>query len=98
MNLSEARAKLPQIARTLAREPRTVVYVEHRDMDDRLAVTTESHLRYLETMVREMTRRNAPPFRLEGSVQAVRGVDPGEVIDEMRREAAAAFEAKLALL
>lgn len=68
ISISEARGKLPELAKFLARHPDQVVLVEHRDLKERLALTTEAHLRYLETMVRELKRQTSRPFSLSGSL------------------------------
>lgn len=68
IKISEARGKLPELAKYLVRHPDQVVWVEHRDLGERLALTTETHLRYLETMVRELRKQVSRPFKLAGSV------------------------------
>ena len=68
LSISQARGKLPELARYLSSHPDQVVLVEHRDLDETLAVTTLSHLRYLETQVRELKKQAARPFRLAGSI------------------------------
>ena len=88
LSISEARSRLPQIAQSLVREPGSVVYIEHRDMDERLAVTTESHLRYLETMVSQLKRRAAQPFTLAGSIQSE--LSPAQLAAEIAAVRAAA--------
>ena len=70
LKISEARGKLPQLAKYLARHPAEVVLVDHRDLDDRIALTTEGHLRYLEAAVRELKKQVARPFRLAGSISS----------------------------
>jgi hypothetical protein len=70
ISISEARGKLPQIARLLKRSPHEVVLVEHRDMDDRLAIVSERHLRNLESIVKSLKDQHAKPFRLAGSIES----------------------------
>lgn len=68
INISEARARLPELARRVAAVPGAVEYIEHRDLDDDLALTTASHIRYLEATVAELRKRASRPFRLAGSM------------------------------
>lgn len=78
MKISEARGKLPEVARYLDRNPDEVVLIQHRDLDQRLALVTEAHLRGLETLIRELRQRLAEPFVLSGSLasgQADDGMD-----------------------
>lgn len=68
IKISEARGRLPELAKYLIRNPDQVVLVEHRDLDERLALITEGHLRYLETMVMELRKKVTRPFKLAGSI------------------------------
>jgi hypothetical protein len=68
-NISEARARLPELAKRVAATPGAVEYIEHRDLPEQLALTTASHLRFLETLVAELRRLTARPFSLEGSIR-----------------------------
>jgi hypothetical protein len=70
MNISEARAKLPELAKRVAATPGAVEYIEHRDLPEHLALTTESHIVFLETMVAELKRLTTKPFSLEGSIRS----------------------------
>jgi hypothetical protein len=70
ISISEARGKLPQIAKFLKKSPREVVYIEHRDMDDRLAIVSERHLRNLESIVKSLKDRFSKPFRLAGTIES----------------------------
>ena len=74
-NISEARAKLPELAKRVVATPGAVEYIEHRDLPEHLALTTESYLRFLETTVAELRRLATRPFSLDGSVRSKR---PGE--------------------
>lgn len=65
LKISEARGKLPELAKFLSRHPDKTVVLEHRDLDERLVVTTERYLRYLETAVKELNKRSARRFRLQ---------------------------------
>ncbi len=68
ISISEARARLPELAKYLRRSPRQVVFIEHRDMKERLALVTESRLRYLEALVAAAAQQGASSFKLAGSV------------------------------
>jgi PHD/YefM family antitoxin component YafN of YafNO toxin-antitoxin module len=68
LNISEARGRLPEIAKFLSSHPEQVILVEHRDLPETMALTTASHLRYLETMVEELRKQASRPFRLAGSI------------------------------
>jgi lipoate-protein ligase A len=70
ISISEARGKLPQIAKLLKRSPDEVVLVEHRDLDDRLAIVSERHLRNLESIVKSLKDQFSKPFRLAGSIES----------------------------
>ena len=70
INISEARARLPELARYLRRSPSRVVFIEHRDMEERLALITEGRLRYLEALVAAAARRADSAFRLAGSMSS----------------------------
>ena len=96
INISEARGKLPELARYLARHPDQVVLVEHRDLDERIALTTERHLRYLEVVVQELKDRVSKPFRLEGSVfSPLSDEELDAALDRLRAERARTGEEKL---
>lgn len=71
IKISEARAKLPQLAQYLRRRPGEVVVIEHRDLDEQLVLTTESYLRYLRTTIRELQKNGAKTFTLAGSITTV---------------------------
>ncbi len=70
INISEARARLPELARYLRRSPSRVVFIEHRDMEERLALITEGRLRYLEALVAAAARQADSAFRLAGSMSS----------------------------
>lgn len=95
MSISEARKRLPEIARRLVASPGAVEYIAHRDLDDLLAITTRSYVRYLETTVAELRKRVAEPFSLAGSIAAA-GSDEAleEALADLRRDAAARAEEK----
>jgi Ni,Fe-hydrogenase maturation factor len=70
INISEARGKLPELAQLLVRSPGEVVWIEHRDLDERLALTTESHIQRLQLLVKELRKQVTRPFKLAGSLES----------------------------
>jgi hypothetical protein len=96
INISEARGRLPELARYLARHPDRVVLVEHRDLDERIALTTERHLRYLEAVAQELKARVGKPFRLEGSVTSpLTDEELDAALEKLRAERGRAADARL---
>ncbi|HEX7048813.1 MAG TPA: hypothetical protein VF188_01275 [Longimicrobiales bacterium] len=96
LSISEARSRLPELAHRVARSPGAVEYIEHRDLDETLALTTKSHLEYLEATVKELRKKVAVPFTLAGSLAA--GADDAALeaaLDAMREEQAALADTKL---
>jgi hypothetical protein len=95
LNISEARARLPELARFLARNPANIVLVQHRDLDDRIALITERRLRYLENMIAEMKKQLTRPFTVAGSMSSELG-DPelAATLDTLKSEAASASGSK----
>src|SRR3972149_10589043 len=68
LSISEARARLPELARYWRGEPAGVVFIEHRDRAERLALITERRLRYLESLVGASMVREGGSFQLAGSM------------------------------
>jgi hypothetical protein len=96
ISISEARGKLPQIARLLKRSPHEVVLVEHRDMDDRLAIVSERHLRSLESIVRSLREQFSKPFRLAGSIESkLSDQELEEALGAIKKDAQSKAAAKL---
>jgi hypothetical protein len=96
INISEARANLPEIAKRVARTPGAVQYIEHRDLEEDLALTTASYIRYLETMVMELKKKVTKPFVLAGSLLSdLTDEELEAALVESKRAAHAAAEAKL---
>ena len=94
-SISEARARLPELARSVASTPGRVEYISHRDLEEDIAMTTRSHLRYLEDSLRELRARNAGAFRLGGSIASdLTDADVETGIEALKSEAAAAADAK----
>lgn len=95
LQISEARSRLPELAKRLVRSPGAVEYIAHRDLDETLALTTESHLRYLEDTVAELRRKLTKPFTLGGSMASElddAGIE--KTLDAVRAEAGAAEESR----
>ena len=68
LSISEARARLPELAQRAIDSPDPRIYIRHRDRKERLVLTTESHIRMLEAVVTNLRKRlGRPDFRLEGS-------------------------------
>lgn len=96
LNISDARARLPELAKFLVQHPADVVLVEHRDLDDRIALITERHLRYLENMVEELKKQRTRPFRLVGSITSQLEDDEVDAaLDALRAEAAGRNDRRL---
>jgi len=68
MSISEARARLTELAHRIAGSPGRVEYIAHRDLDDDIAMTTRSHLRFLEDSLAQLRARAAGDFRLADSM------------------------------
>lgn len=75
LNISEARARLPELARHVSESDEPVVLIEHRDLAGALALTTQAHLDYLNTLVEQLRKRLGEPFVLAGSVESELGAD-----------------------
>jgi len=96
LNISEARSRLPELARYLSQHPDAVVLVEHRDLPGPLALTTEEHVRYLENLVEELRRQVGQPFVLAGSMSThLSDTDLEVALREMRDEQAEGVERRL---
>ena len=96
ISISEARARLPELAQRAMAAPGAVIVIEHRDYSENLVLTTEAHLRMLETLVEKSTIKRNAPFRLAGSMTSDLTDEELEIaIATARAEAHAAAEAKL---
>lgn len=95
LSISEARARLPELARFLARTPEGVVLIEHRDRTERLALVTERRLRYLESLVNATWAREGGPFQLAGSMTSDLDDDAlEEALSTLKREGEVRAEGK----
>lgn len=96
VKISEARTRLPELAKFLMRYPDEVVLVEHRDLEKRLALTTEDHIRYLEAMAKELRKKASSPFELAGSVTSkLSDAELEAALEAMREEQERVRETKL---
>ena len=86
VRISEARAKLPELAQYLHHRPTEVVLIEHRDLKERLALTTERHIRLLKTMIKELKGKSTRPFRLAGTITTALTDDELEAILQAARK------------
>lgn len=70
MSISEARARFPELAKKVSARPGAVEYIEHRDLQGHLALTTASHIAYLEATIAELKKRLGTPFSLMASISS----------------------------
>ncbi len=69
LSISEARARLPELAQRVTDSPSEVIIIEHRNRKQRLVLASESQLLLLEAMVEKLKRQNPPSgFKLKGSM------------------------------
>jgi hypothetical protein len=70
LSISEARARLPELAQRAIDAPDQLIIIEHRDREERLVLTTEGHIRMLEAMVAGLrgSRSGTVPFKVAGSL------------------------------
>lgn len=68
LSISEARARLPELAQRVMDTPGEKVIIEHRDRKERLVLTAESYVAMLEATVTEMRSRIGGGFKLAGSM------------------------------
>jgi hypothetical protein len=91
IGISEARARLLELANRVASRSGDVVVIENRRRGERVALVAESYLRSLEIRVKEMQKTSKEGFKLEGSVESDLTADElADAIDELRREQHAA--------
>ncbi len=97
LTISEARARLPELARKVVSEPGAVEYIAHRDLPDDLVLTSAKHLRSLEKTIEDLRKRmNMTPFKLAGSLATELDEDSLEsVLASIRSEADEAARRKL---
>lgn len=97
LSISEARARLPELARHVVARPGTAVVIENQRMDEAVVLTSERHLRYLEAEVAELRKRAGAAFVLAGSAATELGADElAAALDRLRSEQSAADLGRLA--
>jgi hypothetical protein len=88
LSISEARARLPELAQLAMGSPGRVIIIEHRDLKERLVLTTESTIKALEAGVNKKPK--TPTFKLAGSITSdLTDEEMETAIAEMRRKWAA---------
>jgi PHD/YefM family antitoxin component YafN of YafNO toxin-antitoxin module len=70
LSISEARARLPELAQRVMDTPGEMVIIEHRDREERLVLTSESHIRMLQARAEALVKRmqKGTEFKLAGSL------------------------------
>jgi len=68
--ISEARARLLELASRVASRSGEVVVIENRRKGERVALVAESYLRSLEVRVTEAEKKTGAEFVLEGSIES----------------------------
>lgn len=89
--ISEARRRLFDLVDWVIDHPDEVLYIEHRDRAERVALVREDRLAYLERRERDAH----PPRSLVGSVQVVGEGGVEGVLAEVRAEASRGAERRL---
>jgi len=84
--LSNARARLFELAETVRRGDDTVVVLEQRGSAEGVALLRETQLNYLECRVREIEKSPEKPFRLAGSMSTdLNGDELLALLKDLRR-------------
>lgn len=97
MSISEARARLPELARHVVARPGAAVVIENQRMDEAVVLTSERHLRFLEAQVAELRKHVAGSFVLRGSAETDLGPDElAAALTRLRSEQSAAELGRLA--
>ena len=68
LSISEARARLPELAQLAMGAPGKAIIIEHRDFKERLVLTSERSIEALEAAVKKAA--NASTFKLAGSISS----------------------------
>lgn len=90
VGISEARKTLFELVDRVTRDEEAIVWIEHRDREERAALVGARHLRSLHARVEALQRRTRP-FRLAGSLRPTGDADGlGAALDDLRRDGAAA--------
>jgi len=99
LSISEARARLPELARQVVSRPGTAVVIENQRMDEAVVLTSERHLRYLEAELEVLRKRAGESFLLAGSASTDLDADElAEALARLRSEQSAAALGRLAEL
>lgn len=85
ISISEARARLPELAQRAMAAPNGVIIIEHRYHNANLVLTTEAHYRMLEAKAH---KRNKGKFKLAGSIST--DLSPEELEAAIEASSAAA--------
>jgi hypothetical protein len=97
IGISEARARLLELASHVASRSGKVVVIENRRRGERVALVAETYLRLLEMRVKEMEKLPMDAFVLEGSVESdLSAAELAEAITLMRKAQDAADLGRLA--
>lgn len=90
IKISEARKTLFDLVDRVTRSEEVVVWIEHRDREERAALVSARHLQSLYARIEALQRRTNP-FRLAGSMRLTGDADElGAVLDALRRDQARA--------
>ena len=96
IGISEARARLLELASRVASRGGEVVVIENRRRGERVVLVSESYLRSLEVRVQEMEKKPADTFVLAGSVESDLTAEAlAEAITELRKAQDASDLARL---
>jgi PHD/YefM family antitoxin component YafN of YafNO toxin-antitoxin module len=99
ISISEARARLPELAQRAMASPESVIVIEHRDYSENLVLTTEAHYRMLEALKKKETAALAAGFKLLGSISSdLSDAELEAAMLEVEAEVAAAEERRIARL
>ncbi len=97
INISDARRRLPELAKRVARTPGAAVIIEHRDLGERLVLTTEGRMRYLETLVEQLRAERTRRAGVAGTASTELDADAlGDALDALRRSGSEEAAARLA--
>jgi len=98
LSISEARARLTELAQLVMDSPGTKVIIEHRNREERIVLVAESHIRALEVMVEKLRESNAAtPFKLAGSISSeLTDQEMEAALAELRAAAASQADRRIA--
>ncbi len=94
VKISEARRTLFDLVDEVTQESDTVIWIEHRDRAEQVALVNARYLHSLRTRIEEL-RRQTKPFQLAGSMTVRGGVEEAEAaLERLRGEEAGATVAR----